>query len=526
MVFRLGIDVGGTNTDAVVLDEENRLVAKAKTPTTPDVTSGIIRALDQVLASRTVQPEKIRYAMLGTTHCTNAIVERKSLTPTAVIRIGWPATVAVKPLTGWPEELVRLCGRYVYFVAGGHEFDGREIAPLDEKGVAQACKEIKGRVGAVAICSVFSPVNPAHELRAAEIVRQELGEVHVSLSHEIGSIGLLERENATVLNGAVWRVARQVADAFERALVERGIQARTYFGQNDGTLMSVEYAVRYPILTVACGPTNSIRGAAFLSGFGDAVVVDVGGTTTDVGVLARGFPRESSVAVEIGGVRTNFRMPDLISVGLGGGSIVRLQPGPGSSPTVGPDSVGYLLEQKALVFGGEILTATDVAVRLGMIELGDSSRVAWLDAATAEKIHGRIVSIIEDAVDRVKTSPDPVPVVVVGGGSVLIPDRLAGASQVVRPDHYEVANAFGAAIAQVSGQIERIFSLDRMTREEALAEAKRVARDEAVKAGADPACVEIVDVDDVPLAYLPGNATRIRVKAAGPLARHTSGWRR
>lgn len=517
MTYRLGIDVGGTNTDAVVLDEADRPVAKAKTPTTPDVTSGILRALDKVLAQGTVKPDLIGYAMLGTTHCTNAIVERKRLTPVAVIRIGWPATVAVKPLTGWPEDLVAICGRHVYLVAGGHEFDGREIAPLDEKEVARACREIRGRVESVAISAVFSPVNPAHELRAAEIVRQELGEVHISLSHEIGTIGLLERENATVLNSAVSGVARQVAEGFQTALKERGISARSYFGQNDGTLMAAEYAVRYPIFTVACGPTNSIRGAAFLSGLRDAVVLDVGGTTTDVGVLANRFPRQSSLAVEIGGVRTNFRMPDLISLGLGGGSIVRLGAGP-HGVTVGPDSVGYLLEEKALVFGGDTLTATDVAVRLGLVELGDSARVAHLDREAAETAHRHMVTMMEDALDRVKTSPEPVPVVAVGGGSILIPDQLAGASEVVRPEHFEVANAIGAAIAQVSGQVERVFSLEKMRREDALEEAKRMAREEAVKAGADPATLEIVEVDDVPLAYLPGNATLIRVKAAGNLA--------
>ncbi|MEW6397981.1 MAG: hydantoinase/oxoprolinase family protein [Bacillota bacterium] len=392
--------------------------------------------------------------------------------------------------------------------------------------VARACREVRGKVGSLAICSVFSPVSSAHELRAAEIAREELGGVHISLSHEIGSIGLLERENATVLNSAVSGVAGQVAAAFEQALRERGIEARTYFGQNDGTLMAVDYAVRYPIFTVACGPTNSIRGAAFLSGLRDAVVLDVGGTTTDVGVLANRFPRESSVAVEIGGVRTNFRMPDLISIGLGGGSTVRLGAGTGAGPggrsggglTVGPDSVGYLLEEKAVVFGGDVLTATDVAVKLGLIDLGDPSRLSMLDRATAQAAHARMVSMMEDALDRVKTGPQTVPVIAVGGGSILIPDRLAGASEVVRPQHFEVANAIGAAIAQVSGQVERIFSLAGMGREEALEEARRMARDEALRAGADPATVEIVEVDDVPLAYLPGNATRIRVKAAGSLA--------
>ena len=124
----------------------------------------------------------------------------------------------------------------------------------------------------------------------------------------------------------------------------------------------------------------------------------------------------------------------------------------------------------------------------------------------------------EETIDRMKTSADPVPVVLVGGGSVVIPSDLAGASEISRPDHYDVANAIGAAIAQCSGEIERIFSLEEYKRAEALELARQMAKDEAVKAGADPATVEIVDVHEVPLAYLPGNATRIRVRAAGDLA--------
>ena len=103
---------------------------------------------------------------------------------------------------------------------------------------------------------------------------------------------------------------------------EAGIEAPVYISQNDGTLMSVDYCRQYPVATFASGPTNSMRGAAFLSGRTDCVVIDVGGTTSDVGVLVHGFPREAAVAVDIGGVRTNFRMPDVLPVGLGGGSIV------------------------------------------------------------------------------------------------------------------------------------------------------------------------------------------------------------
>ena len=515
MSYRIGIDVGGTNTDAVILDEQFKPVAKVKTPTTADVTSGIYEAMFKVLQQSDVDRSKIKYAMLGTTHCTNAVVERKRLNKVAVIRIGLPATGAIKPLTGWPQDIKQAIGNTQFLIGGGHEFDGREIAPLDEKELRKIAQKIKGIVDSVAITAVFSPVSNNHELRAAEIVREELGDIPISLSHEIGSIGLLERENATALNAALVDVARTTADGFLVALEREGIDAKVYFGQNDGTLMAVEYAKRYPILTIACGPTNSIRGASFLAKQRNALVVDVGGTTTDVGVLINGFPRESSVAVEIGGVRTNFRMPDLISIGLGGGTIVRNND---SGIALGPDSVGFRITEEALVFGGAMLTVSDVVTALGKASIGDAGKVQHLDRKVLEQAYRRIVNMTEDVIDRMKTSAESTPVILVGGGSVIIPDELAGVSNVIRPEYFDVANAIGAAIAQVSGQVERVFSIDELGREGALKLAKDMAIQEAIKAGANPDTIEIVEIEDVPLAYLPGNATKIRVKAAGNLA--------
>jgi len=149
--------------------------------------------------------------------------------------------------------------------------------------------------------------------------------------------------------------------------------------------------------------------------------------------------------------------------------------------------------------------------------MGDPTRVEHLDRELVSKVAAMVREACETAIDRMKTSADPMPVVLVGGGSVIIPDDLGGASVVHRPENYDVANAIGAAIAQCSGEIERIFSLDEYSREEALALAQQMAADEAIAAGADPEKVEIIDVDEVPLAYLPGNATRIRVRAAGEL---------
>ncbi|KQL35424.1 hydantoinase subunit beta [Bacillus sp. FJAT-25509] len=515
--YRIGIDVGGTHTDAVLLDENNQVVSETKSPTTEDVATGIYTALKKIIGDANVPREQIKYAMLGTTHCTNAIVERKRLNKIAAIRIGAPATLAVKPLVGVPDDLREALGKYVYLVRGGHEFDGREIVSLDEAHLYQIAHEIEGKVDSVAITSVFSPVSKEHEERASEIIKEVLGEdVAISLSSEIGSVGLLERENATIINATVVNVAKTAADGFINALKNEGIEAKVFFGQNDGTLMSVEYAVKYPIFTIACGPTNSLRGASYLTKSSDAIVVDVGGTTSDVGVLIQSFPRESSLAVEIGGARTNFRMPDLISIGLGGGTIIRIKDN--GEFTVGPDSVGYRLPEKSLIFGGDTLTTTDVAVALGKVELGDASKVAHLDKELLNKVYVKMVELVEEAIDKMKTSAEDVPVILVGGGSILLPENLNGASEVIRPQHSGVANAIGAAISQVSGQVERIYKLVELTRDQALEIAKDEAKQEAIKAGADPNNLVIVDIEDVPLAYLPGNATRVRVKAAGDLA--------
>ena len=512
--LRLGIDVGGTNTDAVILDASDQVIASVKSPTTPDVSTGIVNALQAVLAASGLSPTAIRYAMLGTTHCTNAIVTRRGLSPVGVLRLGAPATLAVEPLLTWPQDLRQMVCQQSFIVRGGHEYNGEPLAALDAQEIRKAAQQLKGQVQAVAVTGVFSLVNPDHELRVRDLVREELGEdVPISLSSEIGSVSLLERENATVLNAALIAVARTAIEGFERAIRQLQIPATLFLGQNDGSLMSVDYALQYPIFTIASGPANSIRGAAYLSQLAEAIVIDIGGTTTDIGILHKGFPRESAVAVEIGGVRTNFRMPDLLSIGLGGGSRVHQN----GEIRVGPDSVGYRLTEEARVFGGQQLTATDLAVAAGRAQLGDPGRVQSVPAVVAEEGLAYISRCLEDSIDRIKLSADPVPVVAVGGGSLLLPEQLRGVSVIIRPPHHEVANAIGVAIAQVSGTIDRVFALETLSRTQALDEAVRLARERACAAGAEAESVEILDLEEIPLAYLPGNAVRIKAKAAGAL---------
>jgi N-methylhydantoinase A/oxoprolinase/acetone carboxylase beta subunit len=352
------------------------------------------------------------------------------------------------------------------------------------------------------------------EQRAAEVLHNELPDVLISLSNQVGRLGLLERENATIMNASLRVLARQVARSFREALAELDLAVPFYISQNDGTLMTADYAERYPVLTFASGPTNSMRGAAFLSGLQEAMVVDVGGTTSDVGMLVHGFPREASIAVEIGGVRTNFRMPDVLSFGLGGGSLVRQA---GDAVQIGPDSVGYELTTKGRVFGGGVLTTTDVAVAAGTVDLGDRSRVADLDSALVASTQDEIHRMVDVAVDRMRLSAAPIPVILVGGGAILICRPIQGASDIVRPDHSVVANAVGAAIGQVGGEVDRVISLTSLSRDQALEEARSEASSRAIAAGAKPETIRVVDVEDIPLSYLPGNALRVRVKAIGDL---------
>ena len=225
-------------------------------------------------------------------------------------------------MVDWPADLAEVIGDHVYFAAGGFEFDGRPITPLDDDAIRSIGVDIRSKgLEAVAICSVFSSVDNSSERRAAAILQAVCPQADISISSGVGRIGLLERESATILNSSLLSLARHTVAALEAALSECGLSCPVFISQNDGTLMSAAKVQRYPVLTFASGPTNSMRGAAFLSDCTDALIIDIGGTTTDVGLLQNGFPRQAAHVVEIGGVRTNFRMPDLLSIGLGGGSV-------------------------------------------------------------------------------------------------------------------------------------------------------------------------------------------------------------
>src|SRR5207253_42295 len=268
-----------------------------------------------------------------------------------------------------------------------------------------AARQIRASgIRSVAVAASFSPLDPSHEERARTILAEECPEAGITLSHELGRIGLLERENAALLNAALIDLARVTIAGFREAIAASRIDAPLFITQNDGTVMSAETAMALPVMSFASGATNSMRGAAFLSGLQEAMVVDVGGTSTDVGQLRRGFPREANSVVEIGEVRTLFRMPDLFSIGLGGGSIVTAEP-----LAVGPSSVGYRLTEEALAFGGATMTATDAAVAAGIVAIGNRAKVADLPRELADSVLPAVRVTLEDAIDRMKTEAGDVP---------------------------------------------------------------------------------------------------------------------
>ncbi|MCK2030362.1 hydantoinase/oxoprolinase family protein [Microbacterium galbinum] len=509
----IGVDVGGTNTDAVVLDGDGRVLAWTKRATTDDITGGIRAGIRDVLTAIGDDRSRVSRVMLGTTHATNAIVQRRQLDRVAMIRLGAPAATEYPPLTGWPDDLVRMVLAGATMLGGGHMVDGTPIAPLDRDGILRFVDGLD-EFDAIAVAGIFSPSSPEQELEVADLLRGHLGQdTRVFLSQDIGPTGLLERENATLLNAALYSVARSVTEALVTVVAEEGLDATTFFAQNDGTLMSLDYAAQYPVLTIGSGPANSIRGAAYLSGHDDAIVIDVGGTTSDLGVVVGGFPRESTLPREIGGVRTNFRMPDILSVGIGGGTIVDV-----ASGRVGPDSVGYRIDREGLLFGGSTPTLTDAAALAGSPVAGRT--LPGLSSQVTEALERALAKVadrLEEAVERLSLGRMDIPLVVVGGGGFLVPDSLASAGSILRPDHGGVANAVGAAISLAGGRADQMAPMG--DRDQAIEQASEAAIAKAIQAGADPLQVSIVEVLETHVPYTAQPTVNVTVKAAGPLAR-------
>ncbi|KAI9738151.1 MAG: hypothetical protein M1818_005580 [Claussenomyces sp. TS43310] len=517
----VGIDVGGTNTDAVIL-RDGHVIEWYKTPTTPDIQTGVEQAIQEVLRKAGIPSYDVDSVKIGTTQFVNAVLEQNAskLDKVAVIRLCGPYSRGSPPFVDFPPTLRSLMEGLFGYVDGGFQVDGAPLSELSIDQLKEQASIIKSKsIKRVVVIGIYSPSNPEQENTAQEILKSELGHSYdITCSHAIGRLSFLERENASILNASLRRFSRHVIAGFSLAVRKLGLRKeQLYISLNDGTLSKASIAADYPVRCFSSGPTNSARGAALLAqkqrisldDDREVLVIDVGGTTTDIcALLKSGYPRQSAAFVKIAGVRTNFTIPDVHSIALGGGSIVRVNEAGWTS--IGPDSVGSELDVESIAFGGQTLTATDLAFSNNMTELlvQDNIRSAG---------QREIQRIVEEAIDLVKTRQGDATVILVGGGSIIINEHIAGVGDIIRPANFEVANAVGAAIGKISGVVDKVVVPGTRTIDQEIEIAKTLATERCIAAGGDIATVEIVEIEVVPVSYTTNGATKIAVRVVGDL---------
>lgn len=456
MAMLLGIDVGGTFTDAVAISD-GQVIAQAKTPTTPQqLLTGILNALDQLLA--TVDKAAIERVALSTTIVTNALVQ------------GLTDAVGLLLLPGPGMDITKLVPEQPYILSGYIDHRGREAAVPTRNEVAAACRELAGRQ-VFAVAGKFAVRNPAHETKVGEWVQEIAQPQHVTLAASIaGTLNFLRRTNSAYYNAAVWRHFGNFARAVEQAMTERGIAAPVYVLKADGGTMPLTAAKANPVEAIFTGPAASVLGImATTCPKTPAVSLDIGGTTTDIALWNDGVPLFAERGAAINGYPTAVRAFRLQSVGIGGDSLVQWD---AAKLKVGPERQG-----PPMALGGPAPTVSDAMIVAGTADFGERNlafqamaqlaqgeqspaEVAQLVLQqAAEQICAVIAKMIAEhaaepvyRVDDIINSTPLVPNVVigVGGGAAglapLVAEQLGLACQV--PAAAMVANAIGAAVAR------------------------------------------------------------------------------
>jgi N-methylhydantoinase A/oxoprolinase/acetone carboxylase beta subunit len=484
MTFKIGIDIGGTHTDAVVVDENGTLIANTKTRTTANISEGVRIALQNLSCPN------VKEVRIGTTHATNALLEAKNLLKVGIIRLTGKREPLIPAAFDWPPALAAHVVKTVA-VEGGFECDGRERAPLNLQEVDTAIASlIDAGAEGIVIVSCFSPLFAEHE----NLVRQRIS-LPVCCSSEVSGLGFIERENTALLNLMLRNVLR-------KGFADLQLDVPLFLTHNEGSLMNLKEAIEKPILTLSSGQTNSFIGAAKLAGLLDAVVIDIGGTTTDIGVVQNGFPRKTLGSVDIGGIPLNFPMPDVLSIALGGGSVV-------AGNSVGPTSVGKELFQQATCFGGTVLTLTCLAIRAGALHIeGSNPTLVPLSLDDAKRLHRNAFDSILHLAKTMQASTKNFPILAVGGGSLLF-ETLFEQEGIFQLKHGTIANAFGAALTEIAATIDTVVTVDQVE------QLKLRAIEKVVEKGARPETVRLTHLDIIPYHYLGGNRARVVVTAAG-----------
>ncbi len=313
--YGLGVDTGGTFTDAVILDlSDYSLISKAKSPTThDDLSVGLYESVRKVFEGCDVKPSDITMAGISTTLATNSVLEGKG-GDVGLIFIGWNSN---KPVSFGEKNQA--------FVKGGYDFRGRLITELNMDEVEEAIRKVSVGVDALAISGLFAVINPSQERKVKEMAMRLTGLPTVAGTELSSSLGVDERARTAVLNGKLVSVVKKFFDGLEFTFAEMGITAPIMVYKGDGSVMSIKKARQYPVESVFSGPAASSVGGRITSGFEDFIMVDIGGTSTDVALVDHGMPEIQSEGADICGWRTHVKAVDMYTIALGGDSLIKLE---------------------------------------------------------------------------------------------------------------------------------------------------------------------------------------------------------
>ncbi|MBA2879843.1 N-methylhydantoinase A/oxoprolinase/acetone carboxylase beta subunit [Desulfosalsimonas propionicica] len=459
----IGLDVGGTHTD-VVLVGENGLERRIKVPTdTSALFDAVFSGLEHI--TRDIDISQISHAVLSTTLTTNAIVQDKLPAVGIIVTCG----------PGIDPEYFRTCEHY-YRVAGAMDHSGREIVKLDEKAVEDAAARMRDAgIEYVGVVGKFSIRNPAHEIRIREIISPMFQKVF--LGHNVsGNFSFPRRITTAFLNASVYPLHKRFFEAVRQSLDKKGIQIPIYILKADGGTMDFETSIDFPGQSILSGPAASVMGSiGFATGDQETIVLDIGGTTTDMAVLINGVPVLAPYGIEIAEHKTLIRALHSYSVGLGGDSTVRVEHG---HLFIGPDRTG-----PAMAYGGPEPTPTDALFVLGKAQNGDREKaekgieaIAQLlgisTAETARRIFDQTCREILDSarqmVSLINSRPvytvrealhghriKPARLLVLGGPAPMFAENFTAVSdyQVSVVPHWDVANAVGTALSRTTCEV-------------------------------------------------------------------------
>ncbi|WP_440947808.1 hydantoinase/oxoprolinase family protein [Methanosarcina sp. T3] len=519
----IGIDVGGTTTDAVLI-RNGEVCSTAKVSTEPEnLLRSLLRALDEV--SRGVSPEELERVVFSTTVITNLIAEGKT-DRVALLLIPGPGVNPESYI--FPDS---------FYLKGAMDYRGREIQLLDEGEARETVNRVLEQgFPRAAVVSKFGQRNPSHELRIEEILREMHPGCKVELGHKVsGKLNFPRRIATSMLASATGERYQEFVAEIKKALEERKIRAPVYILKADGGTLPIEKSVEFPVETIFSGPAASTIGALALTPEGHtSVVVDIGGTTTDLALILSGKPLVASKGAKLGNFLTHVRAFAVRSIAVGGDSIVRVRETDSETRlvTIGPERAG-----PAYCMGGKEPTPTDALRVLGLVEVGDSERAKEAIASvasslgkseteTASLIVDITAGLIEKAVREMfleweqepayriwevlqKKKERPENVVGIGGGARGMISAVAEKlnAKPIIPEHSEVGNAIGAAVARPTltlnlridtqqkiysvaedGEIVSLNSTDignfnKMRSEEAEALAKELLRERAKRFG-------------------------------------------